>query len=225
MELRAKAASLIRSYLNGEISSHDFADSFPRDKSDPALHAVEQRLWFHYDVVRTHRYQFPLDSPEGVLFRRCALFFDTELDYEWPDLSYHNLAHPIVGILSGQLFRFRAIQKAKSAGHYAVWPFIRKADFKDANAKFSLDGVIAREDLPGPPLDRARRVRLGFSIGISLLQTVFFVATFLCALWGVFGHSRWLLNALICFVIYLMLLAVGFLAQPSMGSAKIPTPD
>ena len=200
VELRAKAASLIRSYLSGEISNHNFADSFPHDKSDPALHAVEQRLWFHYDDVRTHHCKFPLDSAEDVLFRRCALFFDTRLDYEWPDLSYHNLAHPIVGILTGQLFRFRAIQKAKSAGDYGVWPFIRKTDFEDANAKFSLDGVTAREDLSALPWDRAGRVRLGFSIGIALLQTVFFIAAFVCALWGLIGHSTWLLNALICFV-------------------------
>jgi hypothetical protein len=140
---RAKAASLIRSYLDGKIDNLKFSDNFPFDKSDPALKAVEQRLWFHYDDVRTHYCKFPLHSEPEMLFRRCALFLDTRLEYEWPELWRHNVAHPIVRLLSGQLFRSKAIQRAKSAGDYSVWPFFRAADFEEAKSKFNEDSVTA----------------------------------------------------------------------------------
>jgi hypothetical protein len=222
IEMRVKAASLIRSYLNGEISNHDFADNFPRDKSDSALEAVEKRLWLYYDDVRTHHCKFPPDSAEEVLFRRCALFLNTSLEYEWPDLSHHNLAHPIVGILTGGLFRFRAVQKAKSAGNYGVWPFIRKTDFEEANAKFNAGGVPAREDLSAAFRGRADRVRFGISIGIAILQTILFVVAVVCAFWGVTGHSGWLVKALICFVLCFILLGVGSVAQPFARKVKNP---
>jgi hypothetical protein len=58
-DLRVKAASLIRSYLDGRIRNDDFSGGFPRDKSDPALHAIEQGLWFYYSDVGTTIVIFP----------------------------------------------------------------------------------------------------------------------------------------------------------------------
>ena len=173
-DLRVKAASLIRSYLDGKISNHDFADGFPRDKSDPALHAIEQRLWFHYDDVRTHKCEFPFHSAIEVLFRRCALFLDTRLEYEWPDLWHHDLTHPIIRILAGQWFRSKAIQKAKSEGDYAVWPFLRNADFEEAKAKFGADGATADAKLPELPLTRSDRLRRGLWMTIQTLPSLAF---------------------------------------------------
>jgi hypothetical protein len=83
--LRVKAASLIRSYLDGKINNHEFADGFPHDKGDPALHAIERRLWFHFDDVRTHYCEVQPHSGVEILFRRCALFLDTHLDYGGPN--------------------------------------------------------------------------------------------------------------------------------------------
>lgn len=212
-DLRVKAASLIRSYLDGKIDNHEFADGFPHDKNDPALHAIEQRLWFHYDDVRTHYCEFQPHSGVGMLFRRCALFLNTRLDYEWPELSHHNLAHPIVRILTGQLFRSKAIRKAKSAGDYAVWPFLRNSDFEESKAAFSADGVTADAQLPELPLTRSDRLRQIFWITIQTLQTAVFFGAIVCFLWGVFGHPSWLAAALTCFILYVLLLGIVRLAS------------
>ncbi len=179
-DLLVKAASLIRSYLDGKIDNHDFAGGFPRDKSDPALHAIEYRLWFHYSDVGTHHCEFPLHSPVEVLFRRCALFLDTRLEYEWPRLWHHGLAHPIVRNLTGQLFRFRDIQKAQLAGDYAVWPFLRNADFEEAKAEFGADGVTADVEFSEPPLNLPGRVRQGIWMTIAYLQTGLFLGAIAC---------------------------------------------
>jgi hypothetical protein len=212
-DLRVKAASLIRSYLDGKISNRDFADGFPRDKSDRALHAIEQRLWFHYDDVRTHDCEFQPHSAAEVLFRRCALFLDTQLKYEWPNLWHHNLAHPIVRILTGQLFRSKAIQKTKSEGDYAVWPFLRNADFEEAKAEFSAVGVTADAKLPELPLTRSDRMRHGIWMAIAILQTVLFFGGIVCCFWGVIGHPRWLASSLVCLVLYVLLLLIVRLGE------------
>jgi hypothetical protein len=211
-DLRVKAASLIRSYLDGKISNDDFADGFPHDKSDRALHAIHQRLWFYYDDVRTHHRNFPRHSAIEVLFRRCALFLDTGLEYEWPNLWHHDLAHPIIRILTRQLLRSKAIQKAKSAGDYAVWPFFRNADFEEAKAEFGADGVTADANLPELPLTRSDRLRQGLRITIQTLQTALFFGAIACLLWGVIGHPTGLAGALICLVSYGLLLVIGRLS-------------
>jgi hypothetical protein len=207
-DLRVKAASLIRSYLDGKINNHEFADGFPGDKNDPALHAIGQRLWLHYDDIKTHYCEFQRHAEVGILFRRCALFLDTRLNYEWPEMSHHNLAHPIVRILTGQLFRSKAIQKAKSAGDYAVWPFFRNADFEEAKAEFGADGVTADARLPELPLTRSDRLRQGLRMTIQTLQTSLFFGAIACFLWGVIGHPRWLAGSLICLVSYALLLVI-----------------
>lgn len=217
-DLRVRAALLIRSYLDGNISNHDFADGFPRDKSDPALHAIERRLWFHYDDMRTHCCEFPLHSAEEMLFRRCALFLDTRLEYEWPTLWHHNLAHPIIRMLTGQLFRSRAIQKAKSAGNYAVWPFLRKADFEEAKAEFSAHGITTDEELHELPLGRSGRIRRRVSISIALLQTGLFLVAITCFLWGVIGHPRWLAGSLISVILYSLFWAFVRVTSRATGS-------
>jgi hypothetical protein len=207
-DLRVKAASLIRSYLDGKISNHDFADGFPHDKSDRALHAIEQRLWFYYDDVRTHHRQFPHHSAIEVLFGRCALFLNTRLEYEWPNLWHHDLAHPIIRILTGQLFRSKDIQKAKSEGDYAVWPFLRNAEFEAAKAEFGTDGVTADAELPELPPTRSDRLRQVIWMTIAMLQTVLFFGAIVCFIWGVVGHPKWLASSLICLVLCVLLLAI-----------------
>jgi hypothetical protein len=225
-DLRVKAASLIRSYLAGKINNHEFADGFPHDKGDPALHAIEQRLWFHFDDVRTHYCEFQPHSGVEILFRRCALFLDTHLDYEWPDLSHHNLAHPIVRVLTGQLFRSKAIQKAKSAGDYGIWPFLRNSDFEEAKAKFSANEVTSDAKLPEVPLTRTDRLWKSFWMTIQGLQTTFFFGALVCFLWGVLGHPSWLAASLVCLILYLILFGIVRLAsRRKLIARRSDTPD
>jgi hypothetical protein len=205
-EFRAKAASQIRVYLEGKIDNFEFADDFPRDKTDPALKAIEDRLWFHYDDVRPHHCEFPLHSDTEMLFRRCALFLDTKLEYEWPKLWHHDLAHPIIRILSGQFFRSNAIERAKSAGDYAVWPFFRKVDLEKARAECGPGNVTPDVESPEPPLSRHDRIMLRILRGIDYVLAGLFLAAVSGFLWGVIGHGMGMAASLICVLAYLLVL-------------------
>jgi hypothetical protein len=207
-ELRLKAASLIRTYLDGKIDNFEFRDGFPHDKTDPALRAIEERLWFHYDDVRPHHCEFPRHSDIEMLFRRCGLFLDTNLEYEWPKLWHHNLAHPIVRILSGQFFRTKAVERAKSAGDYALWPFFRKADFDKARVEFGLSDVTPNVESFGPPLNRQDRIMLRILIGIDYTLAGLFLAAVGGFLWGVIGHGTGMAAFFVCIVAYLFVLGV-----------------
>lgn len=208
-DARAKAASLIRSYLDGKINNHEFAAGFPRDKADAALKAIETRLWFYYDDLKTHYSGFSPHSGAVTLFRRCALFLDAHLEYEWPKLWHHNLAHPIVRILLGQAFRSAAIQRAKTSGDYAVWPFFRRPDFERARDQFSAGEVTADVELPKLPLTRSERLLQGFWMTIQTLQAVLFFGAIASLLWGAFGHPIWVAAGLACLIFYLLLLGVA----------------
>jgi hypothetical protein len=208
-DLRAKAASQIRGFLASEITNFEFADDFPHDKSDRALRAIERRLWLRYDDARTHHCNFLPDSPPEMLFQRCALFLDTDMEYEWPDLSFHNLAHPIVGVLTGDLFRFKRIKAAKLEGDYQVWPFFRIADFEHARNQFGQDSLRADECVE-PVSGGSNRLERSVPIGFAALQTILFFAPIVFAMLGiVFGSSKWSAAAAMCFVAYLLSLGIS----------------
>lgn len=204
-ELRLKAASLIRSYLSGEIDNLEFADGFPHDKNDPALRAIEQRLWFHYDDVRTHHCDFQLHSDIEMLFLRCALFLDTNLEYEWPELWHHNFAHPIIRILSGQVFRANAIKRAKSSGDYEVWPFLRKTDLENAKTQFGAGQITATNESFHSPATRAERLWQSIFNGVVYLQTAAFIGFFVCLLLGLFANRMAFAGCLACISLYFLL--------------------
>jgi hypothetical protein len=204
-QLRVKAACLIRAYLDGKIDNFEFADGFPHDKNDAALKAVEQRLWFHYDDVRAHHCEFPLHSDIEMLFRRCALFLDTQLEYEWPELWHHNLAHPIVRILSGQLFRSDAIEQSKSSGNYDVWPFLHRTDFEYTKVQFRADQITATKEASHSPVTRAEKLWQGIFNGVVYLQTLAFIGFFVCLILGLFVSHLALAGCLGCIFLYLLL--------------------
>ena len=168
---RAEASSIIRRFLSGTVDNFALADNFPRNNSDPALNAIQRRLWFHYDDVKQHQCEFPLNSPEEILFRRCALFLDTTLEYEWPRLRGHNLAHPIVAIFSGDLFRSRAIRDAKRAGEYAVWPFFRASDMANAKSRHGQNDIHGDEASWELPTGISGKLALAFMV----LETLSFL--------------------------------------------------
>jgi len=193
-------------------------EDFPRDNNDRALNAIERRLWFHYDDVKRHHCEFPLDSPEEVLFRRCALFLDTTLEYEWPDLRGHNLAHPIVAILTGDIFRFRGIREAKEAGEYAVWPFFRDGDMADAKGAYGQKEVKA-DDGPLLPTGTSGKIWVAY----MALQTLFLLGGLSALIVCFFIRSETLLLAGVAgVVLYLVLFALDRFVRPqsSRSSAR-----
>jgi len=128
--------------------------------------------------------------------------------------------------LTGQLFRSKAIQKAKSAGDYGIWPFLRNSDFEEAKAKFSANEVTSDAKLPDVPLTRTDRLWKSFWMTIQGLQTTFFFGALVCFLWGVLGHPSWLAASLICLILYLILFGIVRLAsRPKMIARRSDTPD
>lgn len=215
---RTEAASLIRAFLSGEIDNISFIDRFPHDRNDRALHAVERRLWFHYDDVTPHHCEFPLDSAAEVLFRRCALFLETDLEYQWPELRGHNLSHPIVAILSGDIFRFRRIEEAKKAGDYDVWPFFRKADLCDAKSRYGEEQAKTHDQSLGiaPSIATVGK----FAVLYIAAQTLLFFAGFVLFIGGIFWHSGVLLvSGIVCAALYVLSLLLGRFVRP-----RTPTP-
>src|SRR5689334_1845114 len=83
---RNAAAVLIGRFLAGAITNDDFDAAFPYDRNDPALGAIYERLWFHFDDRRTHRLSgaHTPDERTGALFERCVAFLRSDLEYEWP---------------------------------------------------------------------------------------------------------------------------------------------
>ena len=229
-EPRVQAATLIRSYLDGKIDNLEFADTFPRDKRDPALDAVYRRLWFHFDDLKSHRCEFPPHSAPEILFRRCALFLDTNLEYQWPKLWHHGLAHPIVRILSGEVFRSRAIEKSKSAGEYSVWPFFQKADLEEAKADFDARDVMSDVESFVPPLSRRDRISMRILQGIDSLLTALFLAAVGCLLWSLIGHGMGMAAFFVCIFAYLLVLGtrgviLKLVAAPHPGRLNVSSPD
>jgi hypothetical protein len=223
-ELRVKAACLIRSYLDGKIDNFEFAEGFPHDKNDPALRAIEQRLWFHYDDVQAHHCEFPLQSDIEMLFRRCALFLDTQLEYDWPELWHHNLAHPIVRILSGQLFRSRAVKQSKSSGDYDVWPFLRGTDFENAKVHFGADQITATKETSHSPVTRAEKFWQGIFNGVVYLQAAAFVGFFVCLILGLFANHLAFAGSLGCIFLYLLLWPTSRLLMKAFQSTHAGRP-
>jgi hypothetical protein len=229
-ELRVQAAYLIRSYLDGKIDNLEFADTFPRDKRDPALAAIYRRLWFHYDDLKSHRCQFAPHSAPEILFRRCALFLDTNLEYQWPKLWHHGLAHPIVRLLSGEVFRSRAIEESKSAGEYSVWPFSQKADLDKAKVDFDAQDVTLDVKSFVPPLNRRDRVSMSILQGIDFLLTTLFVAAVGGLVWALIGHRIGMAACFVCILAYLLVIGARWvilklLATSHSDRLNVTSPD
>jgi len=216
-QARTKAASLIRAFLLGKVDNFVLMEDFPRDQNDRALNAIERRLWFHYDDVKRRHCGFLLDSPEEVLFRRCALFLDTTLEYEWPDLRGHNLAHPIIAILTGDIFRFRRVQHGKEAGEYAVWPFFRRSDMADAKGAYGQNEVKA-DDGPWLPTGTSGKIWVAY----MALQTLFLLGGLSALIACLCIRSETLLLAGIAGVIlYLLLFALDRFVRPQSSHSSV----
>lgn len=134
-EKRKIASDLVARLLAGEITNDDFDAAFPRDENDPALGAIYERLWFHWDDRRTHTLtgkHAPADAAR-VLFERCRAFLDSDLEYEWPPkLNVAPLSLLLLRALrlrkAAERREHEAEERIRSFGDVDAWPFLRAQD-------------------------------------------------------------------------------------------------
>jgi hypothetical protein len=134
---RKIASDLIERLLAGEITNDDFDAAFPRDKDDPALGAIYERLWFYWDDRRTHTLtgKDALDDAARALFERCRAFLDSDLEYEWPlKLSVAPLSLFLLRALrlrkAAERREREAEERIRSIGDADAWPFLRAQDLR-----------------------------------------------------------------------------------------------
>lgn len=136
-EKRRVAADLIERLLAGTITTDDFDAGFPRDNDDPALAAIYERLWFHWDDRRPTVLagKQALNDPTRTLFERCRDFLNSDLEYEWPR-KIHRAAFSRLLMRSLGLRRVverqerEAEKQIRAFGDYDAWPFLRAQDIR-----------------------------------------------------------------------------------------------
>ena len=138
---RNLAATLVRQFRDGAITSDDLETDWPVQSEDKALEAVASAVWGLYDDHRPRRMtERDAASPEerGAL-TRFAAFLDSPLPYEWSKSNFYGLGGcGILVILSlGLLWpvdwwikrrNARTEAELRQEGDFDVWPFIRRAD-------------------------------------------------------------------------------------------------
>jgi hypothetical protein len=134
-EKRDRALELVERFLSGEISSDDLADNYPRDKNDPAVGAIYERLWFFWDDRHKHKLtgRHQLAPEVRALFERSIMFLRSDLEYEWPPIQWDSLTQAFLRLLGLRKIADKRsdewTKKLKSDGNLEVWPFIRDGDY------------------------------------------------------------------------------------------------
>ena len=84
----------------------------------------------------------------GPQFRPTSLLRCIDSQWTLFDIQCSEEAHPVVRVLTGQLFRSEAIQKAQSPGDYGLCPFLRNSDSEERKSRFSANEVTSNTKLP-----------------------------------------------------------------------------
>lgn len=136
---RKKAAEVARRFVAGQISNFEFENRFPSSK-DPAMWAIEDTFWCFYDDFEEHPLKGKWCVPEETkqLMLRWVMFLYSDIEYEWPAISYPGV-RPIQYGLFGKLFNRHKNQHAfLNSGDIEFWPFINKESFESAKNNPSL---------------------------------------------------------------------------------------
>ena len=141
---RDQAASLVRHFLRGDITSDQLESGWPSNNEDRALEAVSSMVWLHYDDLRPRRLigRDAASPEEAALLRRYAAFLDTDLPYDWPasdSMRISGLGSLVpfsLGLLKPLDRRIKARNEEFEAamdahGDMTVWPFTRREDWAD----------------------------------------------------------------------------------------------
>ncbi len=138
-EARDRASQIMRDFISGKISNDAFADACPRTE-DRAVYAIWDTAWLFYDDFKEHRLagRYRLSPEQKRACVRWILFLHSDLPYVWPDIRFPG-ADPAARVEPSIIRRFLSSLNAigperaaefLSAGHYPVWPFQKKADYK-----------------------------------------------------------------------------------------------
>jgi hypothetical protein len=135
------AATLVRRFRDGEITSDELETEWPAPSEDSALNAVESRVWAFYD---DHRPRSMIGKEAGSpqereLLTRYAAFLDSSLPYEWSRSDFYGIGGcgPLVVLSLGLLWpvdlwikrrNARTEAELRQEGDFDVWPFIRRTD-------------------------------------------------------------------------------------------------
>jgi hypothetical protein len=129
LEGRRRAASLVAQIRDGLITNNQFEDAYPMKAKDRVLFAVFMDVWSLYDDLHEHRLE---RLPDAVLerLRRCEMFLNTDLPYEWPRwfLSFGTFLLLPMNLVTFGLLGKLLRMKFERAGDASVWPFIRRTD-------------------------------------------------------------------------------------------------
>ena len=130
-EKRAAAANALQRLLDGALSGDTFLDEFPKDRNDPALGAIYERLWFCFD---DRRKPLPIrDRPDydqvRRLLERCRNFLRTDLEYRWPSKFKASITLILLRLI-GASAAARKLEERESEiltrfGNIEEWPFDR----------------------------------------------------------------------------------------------------
>jgi hypothetical protein len=138
---RDVAATLVRQFRDGAITSDALESEWPARSEDKGLKAVESRVWAFYDDHRPRRMsgREAASPEERELLTRYAAFLDSPLPYEWSKSNFYGLGGcgVLVTLTLGLLWPIdewikrrnaRAEAELRQEGDLDVWPFIRRAD-------------------------------------------------------------------------------------------------
>jgi hypothetical protein len=144
-QARRSAAVLVRRLRDGMITNDDFEREWPRSTDDRALRAIAPTLWASYSDMYPHtlKGRHSLTDCGRAFFDRCALFLDSDLEYQWPrDGCYagKGLPRTLVVLSLGLLLPLYIRQKRRyaeqeAAGESNVWPFIRRSDYEQERSR------------------------------------------------------------------------------------------
>jgi hypothetical protein len=134
---RDLAKALIKKFLDCEITNDDFDNRYPiRQKNDPAIGAIHDRLWGFWDDRHTHKLvgKYGLDLEARALFERCIAFLSSDLEYEWPPLEWRSLSQAFLRMVGlRRMAEARGVEwteRTRKYGKWEVWPFIREEDYQ-----------------------------------------------------------------------------------------------
>ena len=129
------------------MTNDDFVDlqwQILTDCPDEALGAISIRAWYLYDDIRTHKLKgkWALTQRSRREVARWIVFLHSDLEYEWPSEQLPGVLG-VYGALFANLLtlgwwsRKRSRDQERhlsSIGDLDVWPFVRRADFAQANS-------------------------------------------------------------------------------------------
>jgi hypothetical protein len=130
---RDKAASILRKFIDCEITNDEFSKLFPRSREDKAVWAIRLQVWTHYSDFSEHRLSGKNRPSTDILamLERCWAFLLSNCEYRWPEPSFG-----LKGILQNLLDKLPQFKRTSGTGSVSqvgdenMWPFFSKEEYE-----------------------------------------------------------------------------------------------